>query len=56
MKFKLMAPNTPGDTMIMQGLVSDIQAQENDTLLSVDFAGKNSLGFHVTGAATLSVP
>lgn len=54
-KFKLMAPNTPGDTMIMQGQVSDIQAQQNDTLLSVDFAGKNGLGFHVTGAATLSV-
>jgi hypothetical protein len=55
-KFKLMAPNAPGDTMIMQGQVSDIQAWENETLLSVDFAGKNSLGFHVTGAANLSVP
>lgn len=55
-KFKLMAPNTPGDTMTLQGQVSDIQAADNETLVSVDFAGKNKLGFHVTGAATLAMP
>jgi acyl dehydratase len=55
-KFKLMSPNTPGDTMIMQGQISDIQGRENETLVSVDFSGKNKLGLHVAGAATLSVP
>ena len=54
--FKLMAPNTPGDTMTMQGQVSDIHKQQSETLIGVNFAGKNNLGFHVTGAASLSVP
>ena len=52
LSFKLMAPNTPGDTMVMQGRVSELR---EDRQVSVDFAGKNNLGFHVTGSATLSL-
>jgi acyl dehydratase len=52
LSFKLMAPNTPGDTMVMQGRVSALEQQGK---VSVDFAGKNNLGFHVTGSATLSL-
>lgn len=52
LSFKLMAPNTPGDTMVMQGRVKSLEEQQK---VSVDFAGKNNLGFHVTGSATLSL-
>jgi hypothetical protein len=52
LSFKLMAPNTPGDTMVMQGRVGALEQQHK---ISVDFAGKNNLGFHVTGSATLSL-
>ncbi|MEH6587998.1 MAG: MaoC family dehydratase N-terminal domain-containing protein [Halioglobus sp.] len=49
--FRLLAPNVPGDTMVMQGQVCAVNEQQ----VSVDFAGKNSRGFHVTGSATLSL-
>lgn len=52
LSFKLMAPNTPGDTMVMQGRVAALEA---DRHVRVDFAGRNNLGFHVTGSATLSL-
>ena len=55
LSFKLMAPNTPGDSMTMQGRVSALEDTGSEHLVHVDFAGKNSLGFHVTGSATLSV-
>lgn len=50
--FRLLAPNVPGDTMVMQGQVSTVSEQQEVT---VDFAGKNGRGFHVTGSATLSL-
>jgi acyl dehydratase len=53
--FKLMAPNVPGDTMIMQGQVVKLEQTDNESLATIDFAGKNSRGFHVTGSATLAV-
>jgi hypothetical protein len=53
--FKLMAPNVPGDTMIMQGQVVKLEQIDNESLATIDFAGKNSRGFHVTGSATLAV-
>ncbi len=55
LSFKLMAPNTPGDSMTMQGRVSALEDTGSEHLVNVDFAGKNSLGFHVTGSATLAV-
>lgn len=54
LSFRLMAPNVPGDTMIMQGRVSKLEAVEGQNRVSVDFAGRNSRGFHVTGSATLA--
>lgn len=53
--FKLMAPNVPGDTMVMQGQVVNLQRRDDVPEVTVDFAGKNSRGFHVTGSATLSL-
>jgi len=54
-KFKLMAPNVPGDTMIMQGRISKLAQIADEQRVMVDFAGKNGLGFHVTGSATLAL-
>lgn len=53
--FKLMAPNVPGDTMVMQGRVVKLVRTANEPLVTVDFAGRNSRGFHVTGSATLAL-
>ncbi|PLW87829.1 FAS1-like dehydratase domain-containing protein [Halioglobus japonicus] len=49
LRFKLMAPNTPGDTMVFQGRVSSVEADH----VCVDFGGRNSRGYHVTGSATV---
>jgi len=55
-KFDLMAPNTPGDVMVMTGEVLDFSNALPDTLVTVVFRGENSLGLHVSGTATLSLP
>ena len=55
LSLKLLAPNLPGDTMVMQGQVADLEASDHGQRVGVDFAGRNGLGFHVTGAATLRV-
>ncbi|MBT8138755.1 MAG: MaoC family dehydratase N-terminal domain-containing protein [Gammaproteobacteria bacterium] len=55
LSFKLMAPNTPGDTMVMQGRVSELDSNGNAKLVSVEFAGKNNMGMHVAGSAKLAV-
>ncbi len=52
LSFKLMAPNTPGDTMVMRGRVTSLGENRQ---VAVAFAGSNNLGFHVTGSATLSL-
>lgn len=52
--FKLLAPNTPGDTMVMQGRVARL-TNEDEPQATVEFAGKNSRGYHVTGSATLAL-
>lgn len=56
LSFKLLAPNVPGDTMTMQGRVAKLEVLEHGHCVSVDFAGRNSLGFHVTGSASLVLP
>jgi acyl dehydratase len=53
--FKLMAPNVPGDTMVMQGRVVKLERSANTPMVAVDFGGRNSRGFHVTGSATLAL-
>jgi acyl dehydratase len=55
LNFKLMAPNVPGDTMIMQGRIAKLESSGDEPLVTVDFAGRNSRGFHVTGSATLAL-
>lgn len=55
LNLKLLAPNTPGDTMVMQGRVAALEKTENEALATVEFAGKNNLGYHVTGAATVAL-
>jgi acyl dehydratase len=55
LKFRLMAPNTPGDSMTLQGRVTGMKSIGDDALATVEFAGINSLGPHVTGSATMSL-
>ena len=54
-KFKLMAPNVPGDVMVMQGQIAKLEQGEGEDRVTVDFAGRNGPGFHVTGSATLAL-
>lgn len=49
--FRLMAPNTPGDTMVMRGRVAALDA----ATVQVEFSGTNTLGPHVMGSATLAL-
>ena len=55
LRFKLQAPNVPGDTMVMQGKVVKLEQDGNEPRVTVDFAGGNSRGVHVSGAATLEL-
>lgn len=55
LSFKLMAPNVPGDTMIMQGRVTKLEDTDGEHRIGVEFAGRNSRGFHVTGSANLAL-
>ncbi len=56
LSFKLLAPNVPGDVMVMQGRVAELKQREDATQAVVEYAGRNSRGFHVTGSATLALP
>ncbi|NND69286.1 MAG: acyl dehydratase, partial [Halioglobus sp.] len=55
LSFKLLAPNVPGDVMVMQGRVAKLETNDATNLATVEFAGRNSRGFHVTGTATLAL-
>ncbi len=55
LRFKLQAPNVPGDTMVLQGQVVKLERGENESRVTVDFAGRNSRGVHIAGAATLAL-
>ncbi|MFE1798617.1 MaoC/PaaZ C-terminal domain-containing protein [Streptomyces sp. NPDC059517] len=48
---RLGAPNHPGDTMVLTGVVEDVRG---DTA-TVRVVGANSLGNHVTGTVTVTV-
>jgi acyl dehydratase len=56
LRLKLLAPNMPGDTLVFQGAVKAVDAADEGAAVAVDFAGLNSLGYHVTGSASLSLP
>ena len=54
LKIKLGAPNYPGDTMSFTGEVTQVDADGRTVVVSLK--GKNSMGNHVTGTATLALP
>ncbi len=50
-KIKLGTPNLPGDTMTLTGRVAEISGGE----VTVEIAGKNSWGNHVTGTVRVAL-
>ena len=54
LKIKLGAPNYPGDTMTFSGEV--VRTDAASRTVDVALKGKNSMGSHVTGSATLVMP
>lgn len=54
LRIKLGAPNYPGDTMTFTGEVTHADADSRTVVVSLK--GKNSMGNHVTGTATLALP
>ncbi|WP_229844566.1 MaoC family dehydratase [Streptomyces cinnamoneus] len=51
---RLGVPNYPGDTLVMTGTINSVCADER--IAEVGITGTNSLGRHVTGTVTLSLP
>jgi acyl dehydratase len=51
-KIKLGTPNLPGDTMTLTGQVTEVAGED----VTVEIAGKNSWGSHVTGSVRVSLP
>ena len=51
---KLGAPNYPGDTMVITGTVTAVDARRGTAELEVK--GKNRLGYHVTGSVSVKLP
>ena len=49
---KLGTPNLPGDTMTLQGSITAKGADE----ITLEIAGKNSWGNHVTGTVRVTLP
>lgn len=56
LKFNLMAPNFPGDVMVMSGEIVAHEQGTTETAVKVVFSGANRQGYHTSGAATLAVP
>jgi hypothetical protein len=54
-KIKLGVPNYPGDRMELRGRVTALREEGGDRLVDIDVAGKNGLGFHVTGTVTVAL-
>lgn len=53
---RLGVPNYAGDTMEMTGEVIGVDHRDDDALVSVKVAGRNSLGTHVSGTVGVSLP
>jgi hypothetical protein len=51
---RLGAPNFPGDTMLMSGRVTAVDA--TDGTVEVEIRGANSMGDHVTGRVVVTLP
>jgi acyl dehydratase len=55
-KFDLLTPNFPGDTLEMEGAISAVTLRGSGAEVVVSFGGKNNLGYHTRGSATLALP
>ena len=55
LQFNLKAPNLPGDSMVMKGEVIAVTKPPSAALVTVAFTGRNSLGTHIAGNATLAL-
>lgn len=55
LRFKLMAPNLPGDVMRLRGEVVAINPTDAGALVDIAFVGQNRLGTHISGAAVLAL-
>ena len=54
---RLGAPNYPGDTMVVTGAVTSLRNESPTAgIVEVAIRGANSLGDHVSGSVTLSLP
>lgn len=57
---RLGAPNYPGDTMVLTGMVEEVAEIEGDDAagktVTVRVVGANGIGKHVTGTVTVTVP
>ena len=51
---KLGTPNVPGETMKMTGAVTEKKDEANE--ITVEIAGKNTWGNHVTGSVRVVLP
>lgn len=55
-RIRLGAPNFPGDTMRLSGVVKGKEVVGGDRLVEVAVSGKNSLGEHVAATVRLTLP
>lgn len=55
-RFNLMTPNFPGDVMIFTGEIVAIEAGPSELSVVIAFSGRNGLGYHTSGTATLALP
>ncbi|WP_447038650.1 acyl dehydratase [Streptomyces sp. DSM 118878] len=53
---RLGAPNHPGDTMVLTGVVERVDASPAGETATVRVVGANGIGRHVTGTVTVTVP
>ena len=51
---KLGTPNLPGDTMKLSGSVTSVDSDAGE--VTVEIAGKNAWGHHVTGSVRVALP
>ena len=56
LQFNLMAPNFPGDVMVMEGEITGLEAGPDETRVEIAFGGRNRQGYHTSGTATLALP
>ncbi|ANS66396.1 MaoC domain-containing dehydratase [Streptomyces lincolnensis] len=53
---RLGAPNYPGDTMVLTATVEEVTEETGAATATVRVVGANTIGRHVTGTVTVTVP